>query len=349
MSVEPTSHRAAQSEETPPPHAQLIQLMMGMWHTQILAAAARFDVADRIAAGMTKSDELARAAGADREAFYRLLRACAALGVVIETAPRQFMLTPVGECLRTDSPTSLKDLIIAEAAPGHWLPWGRLYDAIKSGREMATETLGMGGWAYYAANPEEAMHFARGMGNLSAIAAQTIAPFYDPSPFRQIVDVGGSQGVLLRSLLQRAPRARGVLFDLPDIIESARPVIAASEMKDRVQLVAGDFFKEVPPGGDLYVMKQILHDWDDDRGVSILANVHRAMSAAGKVLIVESLLPDRPEPSPVSFIDMNMLVMLGGRERTAAEFATLLARGGFSVQRVIPMPGLLSLIEATRA
>ena len=331
-----------------PPHAQLLGMAMGMWHAQIVGVTARLGVADRIASGMTSSDDLARAVGADAEALYRLLRACATLGVLVETSRRNFTLTPIGDCLRTDHPTSLKDLIIAETAPGHWLPWGSLYDAIKSGREMVTRTLGMPVWDYYKANPEEGTSFARGMGNLSAIAAQEIAPLFDPSPFHTIVDVGGSQGVLLRNLLQRAPKAQGVLFDLPEIIESARLVIERSDMKDRVQLIGGDFFKEVPSGGDLYLLKQILHDWDDDHAKSIVANIHHAARPGAKLLILEMLLPDQPQPSPVTFMDLNMLVMLGGRERTGAEFASLLAAGGFRVERVIPTPGMLSGIEAIR-
>lgn len=332
----------------PPPHAAIIQMVMGMWTAQIVATAARFDVADRITGGVTDSNELARAVGANGDALYRLLRACATLGLVIENAPRQFALTPVGECLRSDSPRSLRDFAIAETAPGHWLPWGRLYDAIKDGREMATTTLGMPPWDYYAANPEEGIGFARAMGNLSAILAETITPFYDPSPFHRIVDVGGSQGVLLRSLLARAPEAEGVVFDLPEIVESARGAIEAGEYKERIQLVAGDFFIEVPADGDLYVLKHILHDWDDDRAAAILKNVRRA-SSRGKVLIIDGVLPDQPQPSPVSLMDLNMLVMLGGRERTASQFTALLARTGFRVDRLIPLPGMVSLIEASRA
>ncbi len=350
MSVkEPLEHPAPGKSDAgpPPPHAILMQMVMGMWVAQIAGAAARFGVADQIAAGVTDSDELARAVGADTGALYRLLRACATVGLVSETATHQFVLTPVGECLRSDAPRSMKDFVIAETAPGHWLPWGRLYDAIKDGREMATATLGMPPWEYYAANPEEGIGFARAMGNLSAIVAETIAPAYDPSPFHRIVDIGGSQGVLLRSLLRRAPQAEGVLFDLPEIIESARPGIEASEFAGRIRLAGGDFFSDVPADGDLYVLKHILHDWDDERAATILSNVHRA-SSRGKVLIVDGVLPDQPQPSPVSLMDLNMLVMLGGRERTASQFAALLGKTGFRIDRLIPLPGMVSLIEASR-
>lgn len=312
---------------------------MGLWHAQIVAAAARFGVADLIASGVHDVDSLAHECGADPDALHRLLRACAALGVFFESEPRRFALTPAGECLRSDAPNSLRDFLIAETAPGHWLPWGQLYDAVKAGKSLATDILGMPVWEYYAKNQEEGLSFARGMGNLSAIVSQDVTRVYHANGYRRIVDVGGSQGVLLRSLLATSPEARGVLFDLPEVVASAAP-------DPRIELVSGDFFKEVPADGDLYLLKSILHDWADDRCMEILKSIHRAAKPGATLLVVEMLLPDTPQPSPVTFLDLNMLVMLGGRERSAAEMTSLLATGGFTVKRVTPI-GLFSLIEAT--
>jgi hypothetical protein len=201
--------------------------------------------------------------------------------------------------------------------------------------------LGIPVWDYYKANPEEGLSFARGMGNLSALVAMDVARLYDPSPYRRIVDVGGSQGVLLRGLLDRAPNARGVLFDLPEVTASASP-------DPRVDIVSGSFFENVPEGGDLYVLKSILHDWPDDRCDAILQNVARAAAPGTTLLLVETVLPPPPQPSPVTFMDINMLVMLGGRERTSEEYGEMLRRGGFAMQRVIPTGGMFGLIEATR-
>jgi hypothetical protein len=333
-------------ENAPPPPVQVLQMLMGLWVSQILAATARFGAADVIARGLTASDDIAAEAGANPDTFYRLLRAAAACGIVAETAPRNFALTPLGECLRTDAPGSLKDLIIAECAPGHWLPWGQLYEAVKSGRSPASDVLGMNVWDYYAKNQEEALSFARGMGNLSAMVSQDVARLYDAKSYKTIIDVGGSQGVLLRGLLAQNPAARGIVFDLPEVIEGAKHAFAND---DRIELVAGDFFSNVPSGGDLYVLKSILHDWPDDRCATILRNVRSASKPGAKLLLVEMLLPDHPQPTPVAFMDLNMLVMLNGRERTAADFTKLLRDNGFNVTSVIPTGGMFSLIEADRS
>jgi hypothetical protein len=318
-----------------------MQMMMGLWVAQIAGTAARFGVADHIARGVTKSEELARECAADPGSFYRFLRAAATAGLFVETEPGSFASTPVGDCLRSDTPGTVRDFLIAETAPGHWLPWGRLYEAVKSGQHAASDALGIPVWDYYKANPEEGLSFARGMGNLSALVAMDVARLYDPSAFRRIVDVGGSQGVLLRALLERAPQARGVLFDLPEVVGSA-------PAHERVEIVSGSFFESLPEGGDLYVLKSILHDWPDDRCEEILANVQRAAPAGATLLLVETILAEAPAPSPVTFMDMNMLVMLGGRERTAAEYTDMLRRHGFETQRVIPTGGMFGLIEAKK-
>jgi hypothetical protein len=219
---------------------------------------------------------------------------------------------------------------------------------VKRGGAISKETLGVDPWDYYAANVDEGRCFARGMSNLSAIASAEVARVYDPGDAKRIVDVGGSEGVLLRGILARAPNARGVLFDRADVIEGARGAVAGSGMSDRIELVAGDFFTEMPQGADLYLLKSILHDWPDDKCEEIVKNVHRAAGEGSRLVIVEGLLPDTSQPSPVTLMDMNMLVMLGGRERTAGEYSALLKRCGYEVERVIPTGGMFGVIEAKR-
>ncbi len=326
-----------------PPHAHVLQLMMGMWHSQIVASAARFGIADFIASGVHDVESLAHECEADPEALYRLLRACAALGLFAESPGRRFALTPIGACLRSAGAGSLRDLLIAEAAPGHWLPWGQLYDAVKSGKSLSAEILGMPVWEYYAKNHEEGASFARGMGNLSAIVSQDVTRVFNASHFERIVDVGGSQGVLLSSLLAHNNKARGVLFDRADVIEEARRNVDQT----RIELVAGDFFEEVPANGDLYLLKSILHDWPDEKCATILNRVHRAARPGATLLVVEMLLPDTPQPSPAAFMDLNMLVMLNGRERTANEMTAMLKAERFDVTKMIPM-GTFTLTEAVR-
>jgi len=343
MSVEPQG-----SSEAPPPQAIVLQMLTGMWVSQILSAVAQLGVADLIAAGTRSVEHLAEECSADANGLGRLLRAAATVGLVIETAPSEFALTPLGNTLRANTPGSLRDFVIAETAPGHWLPWGRLADAVKRGGSMTKETLGLDPWDYYAKNDEEGRCFARGMSNLSAIASEAVAHVYDPGNVKRIVDVGGSEGVLLRGILNRAPNARGVLFDRADVIEGARRAVAESGMADRIELVSGDFFGEIPGGGDLYLLKSILHDWPDNKCEEIVKAVHRAAPEGSRLVVVEGILPDTPQPSPVTLMDMNMLVMLGGRERTAGEYTALLKRCGYEVKKVIPTGGMFSVIEAVR-
>jgi hypothetical protein len=285
---------------------------------------------------------------ANPDALHRLVRAATGLGIFAEVADGKVVNTALGECLRSNVPGSMRDFLLAELSPGHWLPWGKLTDAVRQGQPQTQATLGMPVWEYYAKHQDEGVTFARGMGNLSAGVSAQCAGTFDAKPYARIVDVGGSQGILLQGLLRGAPASKGVLFDMPNIVESARPVVAQSGLADRIEIVGGDFFKEVPAGGDLYVLKSIVHDWDDERALTILKNVHRAARPGSRMLLVETLLPERTEPTPVNLMDLNMLVMLGGRERKAGEFAALCARAGYQMEKVTPMPGLFNLLEFSR-
>ena len=325
----------------PPPQAVVLQMLMGMWTAQIISAIAQLGVPDRLAKGAASAAELARDCDADPDALYRLLRAASTLNLCADAGGKRFALTPLGETLRSGVPGSLRDFVIAETARGHWLPWGRLADAVRRGGSTVSATLGFpDAWTYYGDNTDERMTFARGMSNLSAMVSQDVARVYAPGDAKRIVDVGGSEGILLRGLLERAPEARGVLFDREDVVANVAPI-------DRVEIVPGDFLTEVPPGGDLYLLKSILHDWPDDKCEVILKNCAKAAVPGTRLLVVEMLLPEEG-PSPVTFMDMNMLVMLGGRERTAGEYTELLRRCGWAVEQVIPTGGMFSVIEARR-
>jgi SAM-dependent methyltransferase len=336
------------AERDVPPPVAMMGLVTGYWVSQAVGVVARLGIADRLARGPRGSDEVARAVGADPPALYRVLRLLAGLGVVAEAAPRTFGLTPLGDTLRSDAPGSVRDFAIAETAPGHWQPWGRLHESVRTGRPMAREALGMELFDWYAQNPEEAGFFSAAMGNLSALAADELVRVYDFSAVRTVADVGGAHGILLAAVLRANPAARGILFDLPHVIATARDGVEAQGLTGRCALVSGDFFEAVPEGADLHLLKQIVHDWDDERAARLLRNCHRALGPAGKLLLVEMVVPPDNRPGPAQAMDLNMLVMLGGRERTEEEYRRLLQAAGFRQDRVIPTHSPFSVIEATR-
>jgi len=201
---------------------------------------------------------------------------------------------------------------------------------------------------WYAQNPEEAGFFNAAMGNLSALAAGELVRVYDFSRVQTVADVGGAHGVLLAAILRANPAAHGILFDLPHVIATAGEVIAAQGLADRCELVSGDFFDEVPAGADLHVLKQIVHNWHDEQAARLLTVCHRALTPNGTLLLVDMVIPAYNQPSPAQAMDLNMLVLLGGRERTEEEFRQLLATAGFRLERIIPTHSPFSVIEATR-
>ncbi len=332
-----------------PPHVQVLQMVMGYWAAQVGATIARLGVVDTIQGAPRAEADIAHAVGAHPESLARLLRAAAMLGLLRETSPGHFTTTATGDCLRKDAPISLRDFFIAELAPGHWLPWGRLHDAVKEGRSVAADALGCDVWTYYQRNAEEGACFARAMSNISNVVVGEVLPAYDFARFSRIVDVGGSQGALLAGVLRANPAARGVLFDRADVIASGQAAVAAYGFGPRLEAVAGDFFESAPADGDLYLLKSILHDWDDAHCAKILRTVAAAAKPGATLCVVEMIVPPAGTPSPVHLMDLNMLVMLDGRERTAEQFRTLLATGGWTLSRVVPTRGLFCVIEAVRA
>jgi hypothetical protein len=326
----------------------MLQLVTGYWVSQAIGVVARLGVPDQIADGPRSSDELARAVGVQPDALFRVLRMLASIGVFEEPARGVFALTPLGDTLRSDTPGSVRDFAIAETAFGHWQPWGRLLESVRTGQPQAHEALGIELWQWYSEYPEEAAFFSRAMGNLSALAASELLRVYDFTSAHTVVDVGGAYGELLATVLEAHPQLRGVLFDLPYVIADAQPAIAARGLTDRCELVSGDFFEGVPAGGDVYLLKQILHDWSDDEAIRLLRRCHHALAPGGKLLIVEMVVPADNRPSAVQPMDLNMLVMLGGRERTAEEFQRLLGAAGFQLERVISTHSPFSVLIATR-
>ena len=337
------------NQTTPEIPIQIFQMMMGGWAAQCLATVARLGIADELDERAMTSDELAHAVGADSDAMARLLRAATATGLLTADDDLRYHATPAAACLRRDAPGSMRNLVISLLAPGHWKPWGHLYDTIVTGQPAVEATLGCALWDYYDHNDEELEWFAGGMSDISNVVSLDTVAAYDFARFETIVDVGGSHGVMLAAALSAAPDGRGVLFDRPDVIAAGRDTVASYGLDGRLTTIGGDFFHEVPAGGDLYLLKAIVHDWDDAAARTILQRVRAAAKPSSTLLLVELLLPDTitAEAAPVTLMDLNMLVLFGGRERTEAEFRALLGSAGWTLDRVVPTRGMGSLLEAT--
>lgn len=332
--------------EAPQAPQVLMQMLMGQWVSQAVGALARLRVFDALAGGDAGAGAVAGRLGLDAGALHRVMRACAMAGVLRETPSRDFALTPLGELLRSDVPGSMRALFDAETAPGHWLPWGRLDECVRTGRDQVSAALGTDVWSYYRQHADEAMAFSEAMSGFSAMSIAALSAVYSPPKATRVVDVGGAHGSLLAWVLGRLPEARGVLFDLAHVVDTAGPALESSGVPGRVERVAGDFFEAVPEGGDLYLLKHVVHDWDDGRARQILSNVRRAMAPGATVLTVEMLLPDDGSPSPAVLLDLNMLVMLSGRERTLPEFEALYGSAGLTITRVVQTPSPFAAIEA---
>ena len=332
-----------------PPPAQVFRLVSGMWAAKAAATAASLRIPDVLAQGPKTAAEVAKSIGADASAVFRLLRGVAAVGVLSMEPEGRFALTPIGELLRSDVPGSMRSLLVAEMAPGHWLPWGELETAVRTGKPTARKALGVDIWEYYKKNADEGFHFAEAMSGLSSIALGAVLEAYSFAGARVVVDVGGSHGAFLAAVLKREVEARGVLFDRPEVIEGATATLTGAGVASRVERVGGNFFERVPAGGDTYLLKHILHDWSDDECVSILGCVREAMAPDARVVVVEMLITDAGPPSPAPLLDLNMLVMLTGKERTADEFGALFAKAGLKLASVTATHSPFAVLEARRA
>jgi hypothetical protein len=334
---------------TPNPVQQIMGIATGYVASSALYVAMALKVADHIAGGAVSAADLARATGANEDALYRVLRLLASLGVFKEVGPRRFGLTEASELLRKDVPGSMRGMALFLPDPIHFRVYANLMDSVMTGKAAAEATLGMPVFEYLSRNPEYSQVFNDAMTALSAPVAGAAIEAYDFSRFGLIVDVAGGHGQVLMSILDACPSVRGLLADLPHVIEGARPRIASAGLSGRCQAVECDFFKAVPAGGDAYIMKHVIHDWDDERASIILRNIGRAMGTTrGTVILLESVIPSGPEPDLGKFIDIEMLLFPGGRERTPEEFRALFDGAGFELTKIVPTKSPLSVIEAIR-
>lgn len=330
---------------TSDPRLTLLGLINGFQITQAIHVASTLRIADHLKDGARSAGELAAVTNSHPDALYRLLRALAAVGVFREQAGRTFALTAVGDCLRTDSASPVRGWAEHVGTPYFWQAWGHLLHSIRTGENAFQDLHGMSVWEYRAKHPEANDIFNRAMTDMSRGSVEAVLAAYDFSGFRQIVDVGGGHGVLLAAILRVCPRARGTLFDQPQVVAGAASILRGHGVIDRCEIVGGSFFDAVPEGGDAYLMRNIIHDWEDDEAMAILKACRRAMRDPAKLLLIERNVAPPNEMPATKFSDLNMLVAPGGRERTRDEYAALLQESGFELTGVAPA-GIGNVIEA---
>lgn len=329
-----------------PPPIAILQMIGGYWIARILYVVTDLGIADLIDERPRPAAELAGATGTHPRALYRVLRALAGVGVFVEDETGNFHLTPVGATLRRQAPDSMRAMVLSELGGEHFDAWTNLAQSVKTSEIAFDHKYSKDVWAYYAETPERAAIFNESMTNVSENTNAAVVAAYDFSSLKKLVDVAGGHGSLLAGILHANPQLHGVLFDQPHVVNGADAKLAS--LAERCEIVGGNMFTEVPSGADAYLMKWIIHDWNDERSLVILNNIHRAMAPNGKLLLVEMVVPPGNGLDFSKLMDVNMLVMTGGCERTEAEYADLLEQAGFKLTRVVPTAGPASVIEAIR-
>ena len=331
------------------PHQALLRMITGSWVAQAIYVAAKLQIADLLRDGPQASTALAATTGAHPRALYRVLRALASVGLFSEDEQGRFSLTPLAEPLRSDVPGSVRAFSVMQGSEWAWRSWGEIMHSVRTEEPAFEHVFGMPLFDYYAANPEAGRVGAEGLTSRSEPENARVVSAYDFSRVGTVVDVGGGQGTLLASILTANPQTRGILFEKPHVIAMAQPIFEGAGLNERCEFVAGDFFASVPAGGDVYLLKKVIHDWDDEEARSILSRCRAAIPDSGLLLLIELVIPLGNEPSFGKLLDLHMLVSPGGRERTEAEYRELLASAGFTLGRVIPTASLVSIVEAVPA
>jgi hypothetical protein len=334
------------ADPTPPPPAQVVlQMTTGVWTAQALWAAALLGVADQLASGPKTREELAAATRTLPGPLYRVLRALACVGVFAEQPDGRFANTPASETLRSDVPGSLRAYVVFVGQPWHVAAFGELLHSLRTGRPAVERVIGKPIWDFFASNAEQARIFNEGMTGIIAETVEAVREAYDFGGIETLVDVGGGLGVLLGAILAANPTLCGVLFDQPSVVGGAAATFARLGVTARATAVGGDFFQEVPRG-DAYILSHIIHDWDDERSIAILRTIHRCAAPGARLLLVEAVIPTGNEFSFGKLLDLEMLALPGGVERTEAEYRSLLGAGGFRLARVLPTRAPTNIVEA---
>jgi len=349
MAAPQNDRRVHAAQEDAPPEAVLTQMLVAPLVTQALRVVAELGVADLLATKARRSvDELAAETGTHAASLYRFMRALAGCGVFAETEGRVFELTPMAELLRADVEGSMRDLAIFMGADWHWQVWGDAPYSARTGKVAWEHVHGKEVFPYFAGNAEAARVFDNAMTSLSKMVSKAVVEAYDFSSIVKLADIAGGHGSLLSAILRANPHLKGLLFDVPQVIAGAHAHVEAEGLGQVIELASGNFFESVSGGADAYMMKHIIHDWDDARALSILKNCHRAMPEDGKLLLVEMVVPEGNEPHFAKIQDLEMMLSPGGLERTGDEYRALFAAAGFELTRIIPTASPMSVIEGVK-
>jgi hypothetical protein len=334
-----------QPSQSPPPHAALLQMILGKWVSSAISAAAHFGIADHLESGPKSPKELAALTGTEERPLYRLLRANASVGVFTELDDGRFAQTPLSEPLRSHAQPCVRHMAMMLTDDWHIRFWEQLPWCVETGKPASYKLNGMPMFDWMAQHPEKTVNFNQAMTNMSSGDAAAVVQSYDFSRFEHIVDVAGGHGTLLAAILDQAPKLRGTLAEMPHVIEGARKAGILDRLANRSTLQVVNILESVPAGADAYIMKHVIHDWYDPECVKILSNCRKGIRPGGRLLVVDQVVPGRNEPSFSKIVDLEMLVLPGGMERTEQEFRGLFAASGFRLERIIPTPALQCIIE----
>ena len=331
--------------DSPPPHAALLQMILGKWVSSAISAAAHFAIADHLESGPKSPKELASLTGTQERPLYRLLRANASVGVFVEREDGTFAQTPLSEPLRSNAKPCVRNMAMMLTDEFHVRAWEQLPWCVETGKPAAYKLYGTWMFDWMSQHPEKTGHFNQAMTDMSSGDSAAIVQSYDFSRFEHIVDVAGGYGTLLAAILDQAPKLQGTLVEMPHVVEGAKKAGILERFGNRSTMIAGSMFEDIPAGADAYIMKYIIHDWYDAECIKLLSQCRKGIRPGGRLLVVDQVVPAGNDPAISKIVDLEMLVLPGGMERTEKQFRELFAASGFRLERIIPMPAPQCVIE----
>jgi hypothetical protein len=328
-------------------YSHMFEMIVGFTISQVVRAAAFYSLAEHLDNGVATPEEIAATESLNPSSTFRLMRACAALALMTyDRQTKTFSATPLLRTLRKDDPASLRSFALMQTSASHWLPWGRICESVASGEPQSEITLGRDFWTYLEESPSEAEIFTDAMRKASNFFDGEVGQLVDMQSVRTVVDVGGASGSFVQALMEANPELHGAVFDFPSVVPAATKAARERGMETRFSTTGGDFFKDPLPGADMYLLKMIMHDWNDEACRAILRNCRRSINHGGRLVVAEMVVGEPGDPGYASLADLLMMVALGGKERDVAEFEQLFADSGFRLTTTTPTSTPFVLVEA---